>query len=107
MRKAAAGLEEIAAGECDKLALDEVEELLGMAEEAGVGSGVRDRVLASYLRAYEASGRLNEEAYWLLMLRHSGSSGSVKGEQAERVLGRRTRCCCWTWPSDKQRLMTA
>ena len=37
MRKAAAGLEEIAAGECDKLALDEVEELPGMAEEAEVG----------------------------------------------------------------------
>ena len=87
MRKAAAGLEEIAAGECDKLALDEEEELPGMAEEAEVGSGVKDRVLVSYLLAYEASGRLDEEAYWRLMLRHSGSTGSVKGEQAKRVRG--------------------
>ncbi len=75
MRLAAAGLKEMEAGACDGLPLETMEQLLGMAEESGAGAGgARDRVLASYLRAYDGGGRLDEEAYRRLMRRHSASA---------------------------------
>ena len=58
-----------------RLPLEAMEQLLGMAEESGAGAGgARDRVLASYLRAYDGSGRLDAEAYSRLMRRHFASA---------------------------------
>ena len=84
MRVAAAGLGEMAAGACDGLPLEAMEQLLGMAEESGAGAGgARDRVVASYLRAYDGGGRLDEEAYRRLMRRHSASARLDAGEGAD------------------------
>ena len=86
MRVAAAGLGEMAAGACDGLPLEAVEELLRMAEESGAGAGgARDRVLASYLRAYDGGGRLDAEAYGRLMRRHSACARRDTGERGEEV----------------------
>jgi hypothetical protein len=74
MRLAAAGLGGMTAGACDGLPLEAMEQLLGMAEESGVGAEARDRVLALFLRAYDGGERLDEEAYRRLMRRHSASS---------------------------------
>jgi hypothetical protein len=55
MRLTAAGLGGMPAGACDGLPLEVLEQLLGVAEE----SGARDRVLASFMRAYDRRGRLD------------------------------------------------
>ena len=62
---AAAGLDRLPRGACDGMPLDAVERLVGMAATtAGEGAAAgRDRVLASYLRARDAAGRLDEESY--------------------------------------------
>jgi hypothetical protein len=84
MRLAAAGLGEAAAGAFDGLPLEAMEQLLGMAEESGAGAGgARDRVVASYLRAYDGGGRLDEEAYRRLMRRHSASARRDAGERGD------------------------
>ena len=84
MKVAAAGLEGMAAGACDELSFEALERLLIMAEEDGRRSaGARDRVVTSYLRAYDGRGRLDEEAYCRLMRRHSVSALSGDGERAE------------------------
>ena len=85
MRLAAAGLGEMAAGTCDGLPLEAVEQLLGMAEDSGVGVELRDRVLALFLRAYDGGERLDEEAYRRLMRRHSASS--ARGDADGRTEG--------------------
>ena len=83
-RLAAAGVEEIT-GACGGLPLEAMEGLLSAAEEGGAGTaGVRDRLLASYLRAYDESGRLDEEAFRRLMGRHSARAGRGGGEAAGR-----------------------
>ncbi len=84
MRLAAAGLAGLAAGACDRLPLEALEQLLGMAAEVGgVAPGALDRVVASYLRAYDGGGRLDEEAYRRLMRRHSASARRDAGERVE------------------------
>ncbi len=63
MRLAAAGLGGLPAGACDGLPLDAMEQLLALAEGGAGARGARDRLVASYLRAYDGGGRLDEEAY--------------------------------------------
>ena len=83
MRVAAAGLGGMAAGACDGLPLEAVEELVGMAEEMGAGAGgAVDRVVASYLRGCDGSGRLDEEAYRRIVRRHSSARPDA-GERAD------------------------
>jgi hypothetical protein len=54
-----------------------------MAKERGTAlPGARDRVLASYLRAYDGRGRLDEEAFRRLMRLHSVGEGRADGEVA-------------------------
>jgi hypothetical protein len=83
MRRAAAGLAGMPAGACDGLPLEALEQLLGMVEEGGEAGAARDRVLASYLRAYDGRGRLDEEAYRRLARRHSAAAPRDAAERAE------------------------
>ena len=77
MRMAAASLGTAPAAAFDGLPLEAFEQLLAMAEELGKGeAAARDRILASYLRAYDAGGRLDGEAYRRLMRSHSASVGA-------------------------------
>ncbi len=86
MRVAAAGLGKIAAGACDGLPLEAMEQLLGMAKGSGAGAGgARGRILASYMRVYDGGGRMDEEAYRRLMRRHSASAGQDAGGRAVGV----------------------
>jgi hypothetical protein len=78
---AAAGLDRLPRGACDGMPLDAVERLVAMAAAAageGAAAG-RDRVLASYLRARDAAGRLDEESYRRLMRSHSAGNVGVGG----------------------------
>jgi hypothetical protein len=84
-RMAAASLDSLPRGACDALPLDAVERLLATAAGAAAGAAAgstaagRDRVLASYLRARDAAGRLDEESYRRLTRRPSVAGGGGGG----------------------------
>jgi hypothetical protein len=95
-RLTAAALDSLPRGACDAMPLDAVERLLAMAAAAtpstsasgvvgamGATAAGRDRVLASYLRARDAAGRLDEESYRRLMHRHSAAGGGGGGSSAD------------------------
>jgi hypothetical protein len=95
-RLTAAALDSLPRGACDAMPLDAVERLLAMAAAAtpstsasgvvgamGATAAGRDRVLASYLRARDAAGRLDEESYRRLMRRHSAAGGGGSGSSAD------------------------
>jgi hypothetical protein len=77
-RLTAAGLDKMAPDACDGLPLEALEQLLAVAEVGGAGPAwARDRVLAAYLRAYDAAGRLDEPAYRRVIRRHSAGRGGA------------------------------
>jgi actin-like ATPase involved in cell morphogenesis len=79
----AEGLQDSPVTSCDGLPLEVIEQVLSTAKERGTAlAGARDRLLVSYLRAYDGMGRLDEEAFRRLMRQHSAGEGRADGEVA-------------------------